>query len=219
MSIGTLFSGLTLVLLLAFAKRVDKKANLFLSFAIAVMVLYTGGLTQFLLPALGPVIFFYVRNLVAPERPLNRKDLLHFCPLFVSFWIPGWLALITILFYLYLGYRLIQQCYSRLRPVLMDRPRFAFRGLEKALFLLSLVCVLSLFNDFFYFVTAFVLMGMAVEAMLKPDIAVQLSTPINDKTEAREKGRRLKEAVATNRLYEDPELTLATLAVTANSSA
>ena len=95
----------------------------------------------------------------------------------------------------------------------MDRPRFAFRHLEKALLLLGFFCILSLFNDFFYLIIAFVLIVMAVHVLLKPDIAIQLSAPINDRADAREKGRRLKEAVATNRFYEDPELTLATLAV------
>ena len=37
--------------------------------------------------------------------------------------------------------------------------------------------------------------------------------PITDRSDAKEKGRRLKEAVAANRFYEDAELTLATLAV------
>ena len=202
-----------LALLLGLAKRVDQKANLFLSVALVAIVLRTGGVTAFVLPALGPLLYFYVRQINKPELRVSRKDLLHFCPLLVTFWIPSSLVLISVIFYLYLSHRLIQNFYRRLRPVLMDRPRFAFRRLEKALFLLGLVCVLSLFNDFFYLIVAFVLMGMAMEAMLKPDIAVQLSTPINDRMDAREKGRRLKETVATNRFYEDPELTLTTLAV------
>lgn len=44
-SLGTLFSGLTLALLLPFAKRVDQKANLFLSSALTVIALKTSGLT------------------------------------------------------------------------------------------------------------------------------------------------------------------------------
>src|SRR6185437_6626733 len=45
------------------------------------------------------------------------------------------------------------------------------------------------------------------------DSTIQLTMPVTDKTDDREKARRLKEAVAVNRLYEDAELTLATLAV------
>ena len=67
-----------------------------------------------------------------------------------------------------------------------------------------------MFNETFIFTIAFVLIVMAAEAVLKPDISVQLTMPITDRSDAREKGRRLKEAVAANRLYEDGELTLTT---------
>jgi AraC-like DNA-binding protein len=54
---------------------------------------------------------------------------------------------------------------------------------------------------------------MATDAMLKPDSSVRLTMPITDRSDAKEKSRRLKEAVVANRLYEDAELTLTTLAV------
>lgn len=212
-SMGTLFSGLTLALLLAFAKRIDQKANLFLSSALAVIVLKTGGITPLLLPALGPLLYFYVRRLTRPDRRFRRTDTLHFCFLLAGPWIPAWLVLISVIIYLYLSHRLVEEFYHRLQPVLMDRPRFAFRRLDKALLLLGGVCALSLFGDPFYLAIAFVGIGMAAEAMLKPDSPVQLTMPVTDRTDAREKGRRLKEAVAANRLYEDPELTLTTLAL------
>ena len=210
---GTLFAGLTLALLLGFAKRAGRTANLFLSSALAVIVLKTGGLTPLFLPALGPLLYFYVRQLTCPDQRFRRKDMLHFCPLLVGYWMPAWLVLISVIIYLYLSHRLIQDFYRRLRPVLMDRPRFAFRRLDRALLLLGLFCMLSLFNDAFCLAVAFVLIGMAAEAMLKPDSSVQLTMPITDRSDAKEKGRRLKEAVAANRLYEDAELTLTTLAV------
>jgi len=212
-ALGTLFTGLTLALLLGFAKRVGPKGNLFLSLALVIIVLKTGGLTSILLPALGPLLYFYVWQLTSSDRKFSRKDMLHFCPLLITFWLPVWLVLISVIIYLYLSHRLIQDFYSRLQPVLMDRPRFAFRHLDKTLFLLGVVCVLSLFNGIFFFGIAFILIGMSAETMLKPDKDVQLTTPITDRSDAREKGRRLKEAVAANRLYEDAELTLATLAV------
>jgi len=53
---------------------------------------------------------------------------------------------------------------------------------------------------------------MAAEVLLKLDGSTELAMPITDRSDAKEKGRRLKEAVAANRLYEDAELTLATLA-------
>ena len=118
-SMGTLFSGLTLALLLGFAKRVGQTANLFLSSAVVVIVLKTGGLTPLFLPALGPLLYFCVRQLTCPERRFHRRDMLHFCPLLVGFWMPAWLVLISVIIYLYLAHRLIEDFYRRLRPVLM----------------------------------------------------------------------------------------------------
>ncbi len=203
---------MTLALLLGLARRVEQKADLFLSLALAVVVLKTGGVTALLLPAAGPLVFFYVRGLTRAGRRFWWKDLLHFYPLLLVFWLPAWLVLVSIIGYLYLAHRQIEDFYRRLQPVLMDRPRFAFRRLDKMLLLLGLGCALSLLGDAFYLIIAVVGMAMAVGVLLKPDSRVPLSLPVMDRADAREKGRRLKEAVAVNRLYEDPELSLATLA-------
>ena len=213
---ATLFSGFTLALLLAFAKREGGTANLFLSCALAVIVLKTGGLSPILLPALGPLLYFYVRRMTLPNLQFALKDMLHFCSLLVAYWMPGWLVLISVVIYLYLSHRLIQHFYNRLQPVLMDRPRFAFRRLDQALHLLGLLCVLWFFNDALSFAVAFVLIGLAAEGVLKLNSSPQLATPVTDRYDAKEKSRRLKEAVAANRLYADAELTLTSLAVKLN---
>ncbi|MES2277555.1 MAG: ABC transporter permease [Bacteroidota bacterium] len=210
---ATLFSGLTLALLLAFAKRADQKANLFLSLAVAVIVLKTGGLSNEFLPALGPLFYFYVRLQTRPDLRFRWIDLLHFSPLLVAYWMPAWLPFILVISYLYLSHQLIQRFYNGLLPVLMDKPRFAFRRLDRSLHLLGLLCVLSMLNDAFCFAIAFVLIVMASEVLLRSESSAQMSIPVTDRSDAKEKGRRLKEAVAANRLYEDAELTLATLAV------
>lgn len=215
-AMATLFSGFTLALLLAFAKRESQTANLFLSAALTVIVLKTGGLSPIFLPALGPLLYFYVRRMTSPNLQFGRKDILHFCPLLLAYWMPGWLVLISVVIYLYLSHRLIQHFYNLLQPVLMDRPRFAFRRLDKTLRLLALLCMLWLFNDVLSFAIAFVLIGVAAEVMLKLDGSTQMATPITDRYDAKEKSRRLKEAVAANRFYEDAELTLTSLAVKLN---
>ncbi|RAV55319.1 helix-turn-helix domain-containing protein [Mucilaginibacter rubeus] len=215
-AMATLFSGFTLALLLAFAKRQGQRANLFLSVALTVIVLKTGGLSPFFLPALGPLLYLYVRQLTSPNLKFNRNDLLHFCPMLVTYWIPGWLVLISVVIYLYMSHRLIQQFYKRLQPTLMDRSRLTFRPLEKTIYLLGLLCVLWLFNDALSFIVAFVLIGVAAEVMLKLDDGTEMAMPLTDRYIAREKSRRLKEAVASNRFYEDAELTLTTLAIKLN---
>ncbi|WP_428327833.1 FtsX-like permease family protein [Mucilaginibacter sp.] len=215
-AMATLFSGLTLALLLALAKREGQTSNLFLSAALAVIVLKAGGLSPIFLPALGPLLYFYVRRMTAANLQFARKDILHFCPLLVAYWMPGWLVIISVIIYLYLSHRLIQHFYNRLQPLLMDRPRFAFRRLDRALQLLGLLCLLWLFNDALSITIAFVLIGMAAEVILKLDSTTQLATPVTDRYDAKEKSRRLKEAVAANHLYKDAELTLTSLAVKLN---
>lgn len=212
-SLGTLCIGLMLAALLAGAKKDSQKANRWLSLALTVTVLGTGGLTALLLPALGPLLYLYVRQLTRPEHRLYRKDLLHFSPLLAANWLPSWLVLMVIIIYLFLSHRLIQNFYRQLQPIWMDRPRFAFRRLESALLLLGICCGLSVFYEMGYFAIALVLIGLGIEAILKTASDPQLTTPATDRSATREKARRLKETVAVNRLYEDPELTLTTLAL------
>ncbi len=211
--VGTLFTGLTLALLLWLTKKGDQTANRLLSLALCVTVLAVASLPLLMLLAFGPLLYLYVRKMTWPDRLLRWKDGLHFCILLAGYWLPQALILFSVIIYLLLSYRLIQRFYDRLQPVLMDRPRFAFRRLDRALLLLGLLCVLTLLSDTFWLAVAFVLIGMTGEAVLKPDNDVQLAMPITDRSDAKEKGRRLREAVAANRLYEDAELTLTTLAV------
>lgn len=213
---ATLFSGSTLALLLALAKREGQIANLFLSAALIVIVMKTGGITPFVLPALGPLFYCYIRQLTGTNQKFGRKDILHFFPLLVAYWMPGWLLPVSFVIYLYLSYRLIQHFYSRLQPTLMDKPRSEFRQLEKFVHWLGLLCVLWLFNDAVSFIIAFVLIGLAAGVILKLDGNAQIATALTDRHDAKEKSRRLKAAVANNRFYEDAELTLTTLALKLN---
>ena len=189
---------------------------MFLGMALVVIIFKTGGFTTLFLPALGPLLYFYVRQLTYTEQQFRRKDMLHFCSLLLGYWLPTWLILISVIIYLYLAHRLIERFYARLRPVLMDRPRFAFRQLDGALLLMGLLCLLAIVSDAFCFVIALVLIVMAINAIVKPDGKLQLTMPITDRSDAKEKGRRLKEAIAAGRLYEDAELTLTTLAIKLN---
>lgn len=209
----SLFAGTTVALLSFFAIRQNKAANKFLSAALLVVILKTGGLTQLFLPALGPLLYFYARQLTSPDKRFRWKDILHFCPVLAGPWLPAWSISMSVIVYLFLSHKLIQEFYGRLRPVLMDKPRFAFRRLDGVLLLLGIILALSLFNDIFYLIASLVLIGVAAGEVIKPDGSVQLTMPVTGKTDAREKARRLKEAVAVNRLYEDAELTLTALAI------
>lgn len=208
--LGTLFTGLTLAWLLWFAKRGDKTANRLLSLSLGVTILNIAGLPLALLLALGPLLYFYVRRLTLPERRLQWKDGLHFCPLLAGYLLPQSLVLLPVTLYLLLSHRLIQRFYDRLQPVLMDRPRFAFRRLNVTLFLLGCSCLLILFNAVYCPAVGFILISMATAAIWKTDISMPLAMGNADE---RQRARRLKEAVAAGRLYTDANLTLTSLAV------
>jgi len=212
-AMATLFTGLTLVLLLLSGKKTQQRAHLFLSAALFVVVLKTGGVSPLFLPALGPCLYFYVRQLTCANQRFRRMDMLHFCALLARHWMPAWLVSVLIISYLFFSYRLVQKFYRGLPPVLMDRPRYAFRRLESLLLLLGLLGLLWLVNDIFAFGVALVLMGMAAEAILYPEGNMHLTTPVPDRSDAREQGRRLKEVIAAGRFFEDAELTLASLAL------
>ena len=98
--LGTIFIGLTFILLLWFTKKAGRSANRFLAMALAVAVLWIArllatsvGLSAYVgwwsLPlqfslALGPLIFFYVLKITRPEYQFRRRDLLHFSPLLLE---------------------------------------------------------------------------------------------------------------------------------------
>jgi putative ABC transport system permease protein len=99
--LGTIFVGLTFILLLWFIRKANRHANRFLALALAVAVLWITrilaldiGLTSYFpfwsrLPlqfslALGPFIFFYVLKVTSPRYSFRRKDLLHFSPLLLE---------------------------------------------------------------------------------------------------------------------------------------
>ncbi|HVW97215.1 MAG TPA: ABC transporter permease [Mucilaginibacter sp.] len=95
----------------------------------------------------------------------------------------------------------------------MDKPRFAFHRVEKALVLMGLLCIFAIWNHVFVFGVSSVLVTMAAETVLNQHKEIPLQLSISDKADAREKSRRLKEVVVANRIYEDAELTLSSLAV------
>lgn len=209
--LASFFIGSTIALLLALTKRPGQTANRFLSLAIIVGVFQINGV-GFGVPVLGPLLYFYVLTLTNPAYKFRKVDCMHFCPLLAAYWLPAWLSLLPVFIYLHLAHRSIQNFYDHLQPVLMDKPRYAFRHLERELWQIALVCLAALFNAAFFFPLAFMLIVMAATTIIKPSGHVALILPITNRSDAKEKGRRLKEEVAANRLYEDADLTLATLA-------
>ncbi|MBB5395057.1 ABC transporter permease [Mucilaginibacter sp. AK015] len=203
---------LTLALLLVFARKQSPAAARWLSPALLVFSLHLAQLPLDFSLALGPLVYFFTRKTVRPEQPFRRLDWAHcgvalICPL-----VPGWMASIFILVYLYLSQRMIRRFYDELPPVWMDKPRLAFRQLETFLYVLAVSFLLGWFSDAFTLVTAAVLVIMAAQVILKPAVFSAIAQPKMIAGDLREKSRWLKQTVKERRLYEDPGLTLPSLA-------
>jgi len=213
---------------------------------------------QFLL-ALGPLMYFYVLKITRPQYKFDLKDLLHFTPVLLE---QGVFALeikesattgaatyatqtfqqlnpvlqmvifISVISYLYRCNKLIQNFYSRLQPVLMDRSLLEFRWLRRLLAITALLWVswfvcaavdyFGYHNNLgapayypFYIFFAVIIIWTATAAFLRPQAAVMAQTPPARQpvpVELREKGVLLKRAMEANRYFEDPELRLGVLA-------
>ena len=214
---------------------------------------------QFLL-AIGPLIYFYVLKITRPEYKFRWKDLLHFSPLLLEqavLWLEisesnhtgaatyatstfhllnpvlQLLVFISIMIYLYHSYKLIQNFYSRLQPILMDRSRLEFRWLRRLLAATAVLWVLWMayaavdYFDYpnhlgipvyypFYIFFAVIIIWTATAAFLKPQagaLAQQSHQPKSTAPEElRQKGAWLKRTMVENHYYQDPELSLASLA-------
>jgi len=214
---------------------------------------------QFLL-ALGPLVYFYVLKITCPQYKFSWRGLLHFSPLLLeqsalaleitesaSTGVPTYfthtfqqlnpvlqlLIFISIITYLRLSDKLIQNFYRRLPPILMDRPLLEFRWLRRLLaatallWLLWISCAAVDYFGYrnqlglqvhypFYIFFVVIIIWTAAAAFLKPQAAVmaQATTPVKPSVPAqlRAKGAWLKRAMEANQYYQDPELSLSSLA-------
>ena len=234
-SLGTIFIGLTFAALLGFSNRINRGAKLFLALALLVMVCWMARLPLQFSLALGPLLFFYVLKLTRPARKFSRKDLLHFVPaLLQPFTLPNpvlpLVTFISVITYLYFCHRLIERFYRRQQFTGGDRYRFELRWLYRLLTGFALLwlfwiplTVSAYFYHLgarvyspFYICVAAMLIWIGAVVHLRPDYGeladarpvLKPSLPAGIK----QKGTWLKRSVQQNRYYEDPELTLASLA-------
>jgi len=221
---GAVFTGFTLTLQLWFATGSKQGANRFLALALAAMVLglvrslaVDGGLRvsipQFL-PALGPMLYFYVRKLTQPDQRFKRVDWLHLMPLLAGQGIPAMvqaLVFISVLAYLYACERLLQK-YHRSSPViLMDRSRLAYRWLRRCLAVAAFsVTLWTVYGKPFDLFLAAALIWAAAAALWRQDAVIQDQSA--KLAELKQKARTLGKAMETGAYHRDAELTVSSLA-------
>lgn len=190
--------------------------------------------------ALGPLIYFYVLKITRPEFKLGPKYLLHFSPLLLELVAqlvfqqlnPVFLALafISVTIYLYFSHRLIERFYQGLKfNEMSDRYRFQLRWLHRLLTVLGLLWLLWIpFTVVYYFYQPSIivyyplyllLMGIviwiAVVAHLRPEAGMKAEALVSRPTltaDLKQKRIWLKNIVKEDRYYQDPELSLTTLA-------
>jgi putative ABC transport system permease protein len=191
-----------------------------------------------LLLALGPLIYFYVLKLTRPQYKFSGKDLLHFIPVLPEQLILPNTALqlltfISVITYLFYAHKLIKRYYRRMEFIEGDRHRYQLRWLQKLLTGFALLWLLwipfaaadyfyhhhqlgmQVEDPFFLCITA-MLTGIAATAYLRLEVGMPANVPLFLKplprAELKGKGVWLKNVMKTKRYYQDPELSLSSLA-------
>ncbi|MEO7211501.1 ABC transporter permease [Mucilaginibacter sp.] len=191
--------------------------------------------------ALGPLIFFYVLKIIQPEYKFRPKDLLHFFPLLLELGaevmeVKASLALLTFVSvsaYLYLSNRLIERFYREQKFNGSDRHRYELKWLRNLLAGFGLLWLLWIpfvaihyfydhhqpdLRDYYplYLLLAAITIWTAVVAFLRPTAGVQAATPTFLKPplpeDMKHRGTWLKNAMKAGLYYQDPELSLSSLA-------
>jgi putative ABC transport system permease protein len=143
------------------------------------------------------------------------------------------LIFISIIAYVYRSDKLIQNFYRRLPPMLMDRSLLEFQWLRRLLAATALLWLLWISFaavDYFgyrnqlgihvyypfYIFFAVIIIWTSAAAFLKPQAGLMVQQPAAAKpplpSGLREKGAWLKKVMEANRYYQDPELSLSSLA-------
>ena len=188
--------------------------------------------------ALGPFIFFYVLKLTKPQYKFGWKDLLHFIPVLLQQVILlnsvlQFPVFLSVGVYLYAAHSLIERYYRRLKFNGGDRYRNELQWLHRLLaglgFLWLLLICYTAVNHFyyhdqpgaeayypFYILLAAILIWIGAAAHLRPGISVPAAMPLFLKlppsTKLKQKGIWLKHVIKDNLYYQDPELSLSSLA-------
>jgi putative ABC transport system permease protein len=190
--------------------------------------------------ALGPLIYFYVLKITRPEFKLCFKDLLHFSPLLLELGaqlafqqlnpVLSVLAFISVITYLYFSHRLIERFYQGLKfNEMSDRYRYGLRWLHRLLTVLGLLWLLwipfTVVYDYYqsgtivYYPLYLLLMGtiiwIAVVAHLRPEAGMKGEALVSRPSlsaDLKQKRIWLTRIVKKNRYYQDPELSLTSLA-------
>ncbi len=228
--LGTIFIGFTFVVLLWFTKTVNRhpsSVNRYFALALFTIILWLVRVLgifpapeefpQFSL-ALGPLIYFYSLTITRPEFIFRPRNLLHFTPLLLQMGssfnsVMQLLATISVIIYLYSSHRLIKQFYERQKFDGGERNRHELRWLDRQLAGFGILWLLWItatdVYEPFNLLLGIITVWMAASAYLRKEEDPKKSALPG---ELWQKGIWLKKAMETGRYYQDPDLSLSSLA-------
>jgi putative ABC transport system permease protein len=189
--------------------------------------------------ALGPLLYFYVRKLIRPEDAFCRRDLLHFCPVLLELVdsiftydatanrMLNVLAFLSVSIYLYRCLLLIENFYRAQKFDGTDRDRRQLRWLSRLLTSFGVLWLLWLpltATDYFLYhdqlsapvynllhsLLMLMMIWMAARVFLDVEPAKAFQSLLS--VELKQKGSWLKRIVKEKQYYQDPELSLSSLA-------
>lgn len=240
--LGTIFTGLIFALLLFSAKSLNKAANRFLSLAILGIVLWAlniiGWLPVSFSLAIGPLLYLHVSKLTQPRNRFSWRHALHFAPALAELCVyPAattfpWqlVTFISIIFYAGRSRSLIKSYYQQLKFNDGDRYRYELNWLHRLLthfIVLCMLCVLyETIGRFYHFGTqasypvdlciAMMIIRIGIVTFLRSEAAPLVEMSPASKpyvgSELKQKGVWLKKLVETKQFYENPDLSLSSLA-------
>lgn len=228
-SLMVLSAGLTFTLLLCLTRRSDRDQLRHLATAIIACLLALA--QQFLvdvhllapiwpftfLLSFGPLIYFFVTKSTGARTRLKWEDTLHFIPLVLAFAVPlkfatvlKVLATIQLLGYTGLSLYHLAQTNRQIKFNGGDRERRQWRWLQYPLLVVFLLSPATIINPAFHILSLTVIMiWLAIASYFRSETVTNIQ-PVS--LELRQQALRLKNTIKEKRYYEDPELSLSSLA-------
>ncbi len=225
-SLVILSTGLTFALLLWFTPRANHGAHRYLAACLAAGVLCLVqqifmdiGLAANFLPyaylsGFGPLLYFFVRKIADTGYKAKLRDSLYFIPFIVQFVLPAaavsFIAPLSVVIYLVICQHRLRLMNQQVKFSGGDRGRRVWRWLQYPVLALFLISPLSLiYVPIFILLLMSIMIWVAVVSYFRPE-----AVPVNQlaSSELKQKAAWLKNTVKEKRYYEDPELSLSSLA-------
>jgi len=228
-SLAVFSIGLTFALLLWFTPRADRGMHRYLAATLVTGALGLGQqflmdihLSAYVAPSafflgFGPLLYFFVRNITGAGVKLRMKDAPHFLLFILQFAILPWLAtvlplatMLSVMAYLALSIHRLAKTNRQIKFSGGDRYLGQWRWLHYPLLtMLFLSPLLLIESAIFILLLTVITIWLAITNYFRPETVADKQP---DVTELREKSIWLKKTVKEKRYYEDPDLSLPTLA-------